>query len=756
MKKLLTLALCLGFAGNAYATRFTVTIVNNSTVAWTTGLLTTSQLISLGPVPASTSPQYHVYRYAHLSCNLSDSFCTAPGCTDTGNALVLAQRLGLTIGVNAWVVPALAAGGGITTVNFQATYNATTPPKMSFLAQVSGSGDDLVMMHVTGDQAALAVPLFTGAGAPIQNLGYSISGYDISSPSQADGAVAGVCAVLCTVPPQPESTNCWVAKGNSTSTLGPFAQPATTPAVAQLAAVSGDTKNQLSWNNVAPHRGTVVVRRANVAVNWVPSNGTSYPLNTTVQNTGGNPTVVVHSDLDATATDTVASTGLTNGTRYYYKAFAFNGNYVYGNGNIPTSNGIFSIPTAKTGSSPKWCYSVGAATTQQPVTELGAAVFSAGNGGAVTANKTTVATPATDGFERFRPVPLTAAVQSRFPVVPLRGQSATDTFIITGDQGGRVYAINAQTGDWLWTANNGNPFTVGDIIQAQPAVQLYAYSNLTFQNWSKAALPSGFGVTTGTDLIFVATRISTVTNRIYALRSSDGRLMWTYNPGNLGMVNGGMLVDYTNNRLYVGTRAGPGTGGAQTVRIIDTLTGAPVPLTAAQITALSVGDIDHGINKDFTSNQAYVISTTGIARGIDMTSFAVPWNVAIGFAPNSYIWPLGNGFLASVGTTVGAGGGSVRRYKVAGAVATLQWSAGILGPTGITVDYADGGVNAQKVLVGNLDGGVRQLFMSDGGVEKVLSVTTVPVGAPTIDKTSGRLHVGTFDGRVCAYPVPLP
>jgi|CXWL01.1.fsa_nt_gi hypothetical protein len=755
MKKLLTLALCLGFAGNAYATRFTVNITNNSTRPWTTGLLTTSQLISLGPVPASTSPQYHVYRYAHLNCNLSDSFCTAPGCTDTGNALVLAQRLGLVIGVNAWVVPSLAAGGGTTTVNFQATYDMATPPKMSFLAQVSGSGDDLVMMHVTGSNSTLAVPLFTGAGAPIQNLSYSISGYDISSVSATDGSAAGTCAVVCTVPPQPESTNCWVAAGNGTTTLGPFAQPATTPAVAQFTAVSGNAQNQLWWNNVAPHRGTVVVRRANVAVAWTPTNGTPYPLNTQVQNLGGNPTVVVHSDLDATATDTATSGGLTNGTRYFYKAFAFNGNYVYANGNIPTSNGIFSIPTLKAGTQPKWCYSVGTSTTQQPVTELGAAVFSAGNGGAVTANRTTVTNPATDGFERFRPVPLTAAVQARFPVVGLRGQSAADTFIITGDQGGRVYAINARTGDWLWTANNGNPFTTGDIIQAQPAVQLYAYSNSTFQNWSQAALPTGFGVPTGTDLVFVATRISAVTNRIYALRATDGARMWTYNPGNLGMVNGGMLVDYTNNRLYVGTRAGPGTGGAQTIRILDTLTGASVPLTPAQITALSVGDIDHGINKDFTSNQAYIINSTGTAHGIDMTTFASAWNIPLGVTPNAYIWPLGNGFLASVGTAVAAGG-SVRRYKVAGAVATLQWSAGILGPTGITVDYADGGVNAQKVLVGNLDGGVRQLFMSDGGVEKVLSVTTVPVGAPTIDKTTGRMHVGTFDGRVCAYPVPLP
>ena len=58
--------------------------------------------------------------------------------------------------------------------------------------------------------------------------------------------------------------------------------------------------------------------------------------------------------------------------------------------------------------------------------------------------------------------------------------------------------------------------------------------------------------------------------------------------------------------------------------------------------------------------------------------------------------------------------------------------------------------------MGSSQGTVRQLLLVDGGVEKTVTVSTTAVGTPTLDKTAGRLHIGTFDGRVCAFPAPLP
>jgi hypothetical protein len=320
---------------------------------------------------------------------------------------------------------------------------------------------------------------------------------------------------------------------------------------------------------------------------------------------------------------------------------------------------------------------------------------------------------------------LTGAVQTRFLDVALTGRSGT--YVLTGDQAGYSYAINAQTGAIVWRGNAGGP--IGDRVYAPPAVQLNSYANAAFQT----ANPSR-------DLIYYATyNNSTTNNRVFALSSVDGSQVWAFSPGNKDITPGGMLVDYTNNRLWVTSYSNGGT--QPSVWVINTLTGALV-------TSYNLGDIDYGVNKDWTANQAVIATKAGTVYGFDLTNLgSAIWSTNIG-SQTAYAYPIGNGFIASLSS------GSVQRYSVdptTHVVATVWASApAITNPTGIRIDYTN-----QKLYVGDGAGKVHRVDLATGTDEGQLTVSSTAVGTPTIDTSLFRLHVGTQDGRVCAFGLPF-
>lgn len=711
MRRLLsTVALLASLS--SMAAPFTITITNTSPTAdydWSAGLLTLQPLISIGLTPRPGNPAYATYVYANSDCNLSDTFCSG-SCNDNGNATVLANRWGLTLGTNAWLVPAVPANGGSTTV----TIDAPAGARLSYIAWVNSTSvfDDFVAMHDPTDKTVLSVPLYDTGGAPLANVDFVISGYDVNSTSPTDGSGA-TCAQACPVP----ATGCYVAVGNaSAGAQGNFPAP-TPPSIRNLTATSGVSQNRLEWSSNAPQSGVVVVRRTGSAVTFTPTNGTTYSVN---QNLGSGQTVVA----TTTGANGFTDTGLVNGTRYFYKVFSRRGT-TYAGGNIPSSNGLFSDPTTKTGTSPLWCYSVGFPSLQQPTTELGSAVFTASNGGALTASRTTVGTPATDGFERWRPTQLTGAVQSRPALVPLQGRSGN--WLLSSDQTGRAYAVSAATGEIAWQTG-----VLATTIQAQPVVQLFQYANAAFQ----AAQP-------GRDLVFVGSRISGNSNRVVALSSVDGNTVWTHAPNNgLEMVSGGMAVDYTNNRLWVAARGGAASRPG--MRVLNSLTGA-------QVASFNSGNFEFGVNLRFQggqATQAVAVTNVGVVYGYTLATMTQAWTFNLGSATTAYVVPLADGYLAPMAN------GTVRRYAQSGTTSTLLWTATVPGPSGLTVDYTN-----QKIFVGSSDGTLKQLNLATGAIERSVTVTTAgagSVGMPTFDATASRVHVGLLDGRLCAYPSPLP
>ncbi|MFN7131990.1 MAG: PQQ-binding-like beta-propeller repeat protein, partial [Myxococcales bacterium] len=314
-----------------------------------------------------------------------------------------------------------------------------------------------------------------------------------------------------------------------------------------------------------------------------------------------------------------------------------------------------------------------------------------------------------------------------FPIVPLANGTRA---ILTGDQQGYTYAINADTGARLWGGTGG--VRVGTSIQAQPAVQLNQYADTAF----KAA-------NLNRDLVFFVARES-ASPRVVALSSTTGATVWTVptNPSGMGTASGGMMVDYANNVLWIPTRKATGLGGG-TLWAFSTLTGL-------QLGVLDLGDSDYGVNLDFRSNQLYFTANgTSPARvvAVDVNTRTEAWRFNLPATPTTWVFPTGNGFIASLSN------GTVARYAVVNnaVVSTPVWTRNVAGPTGITIDYG-----TQKIYVGSNDGNVYELATADGAVTGQARVSTSGgVGTPTLDSTAGRLHVGTMDGRVCAFRVPF-
>lgn len=503
-------------------------------------------------------------------------------------------------------------------------------------------------------------------------------------------------------------------------TVGSLDAIQTPPNVSLLTAVAQVAQVRLYWTNPSLHRGVLILRSASAPPNTAPTDRTRYTVGQTLGNAQ-----VVYADDGGSTVNTFLDTGRTNGTRYYYKVYNHHQSLTYASGAVPGTNGIFAEPTSRAAGKPLWCYSTGLSNLNQPVIDPGVAVYAAGNLGAITANATNTADPTQDGNERFRPVLLGGPVQSRFPVLPIQGKSGS--YIVTGDQSGRIYEVNAATGAVVWTSNGGLP--LGDRIQAQPVVQLVSRAN------------AAFSAVHSQDLFFIPTRNNSATNnKVYALRGGDGTLAWTYAPGDLDIVNGGGMVDYTNNRLFIASRAG---GGPQaSLRIISTI-------DRTEVKRLLLGDLDTGVVRDFgvisdtTDDRAVVANTAGVVYGIDMVTLNVTWTVSVG-ALSSYPLTTNRGFIASVKS------GSVQRWSVGlTGGGTRMWSTPISNPSGVRIDYG-----TQKVYVGSSDGRVHQLNVDTGIDETQVSLGS-QTGMPTLDTTTNRLLVGTVDGRLCAFPVPF-
>ncbi|HYV45371.1 MAG TPA: hypothetical protein VFA20_10940 [Myxococcaceae bacterium] len=558
--------------------------------------------------------------------------------------------------------------------------------------------------------------VLNGPRGPLASADFQLQGWSLGAP---DTPAAPVESPAFQARPGPSFDVTSFPDDDGTNAL--VAPASTTPDVVALTARTIPGLIQLNWTNPAQHDGVLILRAIGAPPNTAPTDHFAY----LPQQLIGNARVLVATS--STSLNTYTDSGLANDTRYYYRVYNHFNNLTYASGNVPPG-GIWGEPKARTGANPLWCYSTGFPNLLQPVTDLGVAVYSAGNLGAVTGNVTDTANVNNDGLEKFRPVSVGAPVQSRFLVVPLAGHAGAN-YAVVGDQGGRVTAVNSATGAVLWVANGG--VTLGDRVQGQPIIQFASRANAAY-----------LAVHAGRDLIFVGTRNTTAPNKVYALSSVNGSVVWTYAPGDLGMVNGGFMVDYEFNRLFVAAR---GTGS---LRVLSSITGG-------EITRLNLGDIDSGVVRDqgfsglTSDDSAEVINTSGTVTAVDVINLVPRWSVTPG-ASSTFVTPTGTGFIISLNS------GAVQRWLISGmggmgGAPNLMWSAAVPGPSGVRIDFV-----RQKIFAGGSDGRLYEMDTVTGAARSFPVDLGQGVGTPTIDTVVNRLHVGSLDGRLCAFSLPFP
>jgi outer membrane protein assembly factor BamB len=306
--------------------------------------------------------------------------------------------------------------------------------------------------------------------------------------------------------------------------------------------------------------------------------------------------------------------------------------------------------------------------------------------------------------------------------------------VIGGDQGtggpstGTVYSLDVTTGVANWTVTPG-----GDMFQASASVQM------------RTLATSGFQSTYTTDVVFAATRNTSLTNnKIFALRATDGATLWTFNGTgtySIDYIVGQPYVDYARDRLYVASRAGA-VGTQQSLWVINTLNGALVQ-------SLALGHLQASPTLSYDGNTVYVASTAGTLYAINANTLTQKWTFALGAtAINGFVW---EDFNTAGKLYFSTADGNVWSVQDLGATAVQLWKTAVAG--------AANGIPLDNYYVGSSDGKVHQLNLVTGLDLKqfpaVGALDGTTVGALSTE-TGNEIFAGTSGGRIFKIPVPLP
>jgi len=514
-----------------------------------------------------------------------------------------------------------------------------------------------------------------------------------------------------------------------------------------LSAQAQSTQSTVYWSSPT-NTNVIVLEKTSAFAGETPVNGTVYAAGTAV----GAATV----RYVGTASS-FTRTGLTNNTTYYYKVFPYTSSqtcYASGTATVtarPSSN-----------ANEQWSYMLAGGSALKPPLAGDDGVFFSSNSGQI------MSLASATGLHNWAPVATTSAVQGW--VVPAN-LSAGGRRVFAGDQGGKAYAIDSGAGGTpVW-----QPATGATAIQAGPSVQLRVFSNAAFNT----QFPGTY------DLIYVATTngAGTTNNKVYALRSDTGAIVWTFNGGgagnnwSVGEINGMPAVDYTRNRLYVASLSTSGTGASLWIVDITTgrLVGNPAACPTANSACVNLGNIDTSPNISYDTNTLWVGNKTGSvyainlpsAPGASMMKWTAPLNLGANNQLKGLVWEDFNTFnrLYMVVANTTTANNAIRCFPDPGVggtpnAATTCTVGGTWSTSTKTINGAQAALPLDQLYVTSWDGTtgrIQQLDFATGtlGTPFTIGDGTKQPGDVSTD-LGAELYVGTTEGKVFKISLPIP
>ncbi|MBP7866929.1 MAG: S8 family serine peptidase [Acidobacteria bacterium] len=495
----------------------------------------------------------------------------------------------------------------------------------------------------------------------------------------------------------------------------------TTPGdVLYLTARATSGQNKLEWVNPSTNYGgtTRICRKTG-----------SYPTGPTDGNIAD---VAGSAGAYGSYTD---STGLVNGTTYYYAAFARAASGAYADGKTVTSR-PFATPADV-----KWAYSTGASALTPPGVRPGVigtgAVYAVSNDRnlhVMDVTSTGGSWPRYSGTFECTPSAMDAPSQGRPTVIPTPVIPGVTRVAFLGTQDGDVLAFNAMTGTQVWSSH------LGEVVQATPAGIFTAFGGAY-------------------NLLFAGTRNATTDNAVFALNPVNGNTAWTFNngggSGRIGIISSMPAVDYANRRLYFTSRA-RGGGSPNTVWCLDfTDSGAMVNASwPSPASPLVTEDID--ASPTLYNGRLYVGTNDGKVHALNAATGAVLWTYNTGdgtpvknFVCLGYTTPTQRIYFSTSDRIY-----ALDENQTSNTVALASgWPVtDIASPS--TPLYLIGGT---YLYVGSSNGSLYEINTTTPATRKsvALGSPASAVGSPSFDVTNNLIYVGTAAGIVYAVSIPL-
>jgi outer membrane protein assembly factor BamB len=528
---------------------------------------------------------------------------------------------------------------------------------------------------------------------------------------------------------------------NSKTTLAAIALILCLTGTAQAAApvsdfslTAADGQIRLYWAASPGATGVLVVRQEDHPPKVRPKDGRSYQPGDRI----GHGRVIFNATPPSLPFDTDLDTGVVNGRRYFYRAYAYDGNL-----NYSRAMQVDGTPAPGGEGKASWVFSSseGAILTYPVPDILGATrVFANTLGGHVYALDEVTGQ-------------LQWIFRARGPLQGLLAQDYSALYgsdLFFGDLTGMVYRVDVTTGLPVWMT---------DLRALLGADGIRAPVNFDFVDFGAPQ-----------DLLFVVTRNrSTTTNRVVALDPSSGNVAWDGPRDSTGsllpmdMSSGLPMPDFdpftgfSTGRLFVASRAGAGSG-QPSFWVIDQATGSALQ-------SFALGPSDHSPNLSFYDpGVVYVPTLGGALHAFNTAGSLVPrWTgpALLGEDLVDFVWEdfFTPGLLYFA---TRRGGAWALQDPGAGPPPTPNdalWRTDIERPSSptacATTFYIGGGGKDGRLSRLRLDTGLSDWQVNLSA--KKGSKTTV-VGEPSLrcywDGTVGSALVGASDGKFYSFDPP--